>query len=325
MYIHFWQYFYDSLVYFKIKSSKQTIQTVPNTSLSKLFVVDRSRASWLQAKGDCLTKLKISKKESYDIQNGSKLFWTNINSSENAANYNLVQTKGLIPLTSKHTIIATEEDKNSPWVKNFLRNKMPEHYSNEDVKSHPLPKGSKQFQSSNKILKKALLRTRKDVIFKKIVRSCKRYYCQEFRRFIGVRRKEWIKTKINKKEITNNAHNFLFSLFKEHQSRCMEDLLLCFLEKRYKKSSFKIVDNIITHEVFSMFYRFNAVKLMKLLQSVEFSKLMLSFLNIPHISDKILKGHTDIELRNALEFYIEDIKRICRLSIMNNKIHPDNN
>ena len=325
MYIHFWQYFYDILVYFKIKSSKQTIQTVPNTSLSKLFVVDRSRASWLQAKGDCLTKLKISKKESYKVQNGSKLFWTNINSSENAANYNLVQTKGLIPLTSKHTIIATEEDKNSSWVKICSRNKMPAHFSNEDVKSHPFPNSSKQSKSSNKIMKKALLRTRKDVIFKRIVRGCKKYYCQEFWRFIGVRRKEWIKTKINREKITSNAHNFLFSLFKEHQSRCMEDLLLCFLEKGYKESSFKIVDNTITNEVFSMFYRFNAVKLMKLLQSVEFSKLMLNFLNIPHISDKILKDNTDIELRDALEFHIEDIKRICRLSIMDNKMHSENN
>ena len=139
------------------------------------------------------------------------------------------------------------------------------------------------------------------------------------------KKKEWIKTKFNKEAITSNAHNFLFSLFKEHQSRCMEDLLLCFIEKGNKKSSFKIADSTITHEVFSMLYRFNAVKLMKLLQLVEFSKLMLSFLNIPLISDKILKGNTDIELRNTLEFYIEDIKRIWRLSIMNNKMHSDNN
>ena len=313
------------MVYFKIKSSRQTIQSIPNTSFSKLFVVDRSRASWLQAKGDCLSKLKNSKKESYKAQNDLKLFWKNINSSENAANYNIAQTKELIPSSVKPDIFATEEDKSSTWVKICLRNKMSRHYSNEDVKSYSLPKSSKQSTSSNKILKKALLRTRKDVIFKKIVRSCKRYYCQEFRKYIGIGRKERIKTKINKEEITSNVRNFLFSLFKELQSGCMEDLLLCFIEKGYKKSSFKIADNTITHEVFSMLYRFNAVKLMKLLQLIEFSKLMLNFLNIPQISDKILKGHTDIELRNTLEFHIEDIKRICRLSIMNNKMHSGNN
>ena len=318
-------FFYDILVYFKIKSSRQTIQSVPNTSFSKLFVVDRSRAIWLQTKGDCLSKLKNSEKESYKAQNDSKLFWTSINSSENAANNNLIQTKELIPSTSKHKIFVTEEDKNSTWAKICLKNKMPARCSNEDVKTHPLLKCSKQSKSSNKILKKALLSTRKDVIFKKIVRSCKRYYCQEFRKYIGVGRKEWIKTKFNKEAITCNVRNFLFSLFEEHQSRCMEDLLLCFIEKGNKKSSFKIADSTITHEVFSMLYRFNAVKLMKLLQLVEFSKLMLSFLNIPLISDKILKGNTDIELRNTLEFYIEDIKRIWRLSIMNNKMHSDNN
>ena len=269
--------------------------------------------------------LKILKRKAIK----SKMIWNcfeqKIISSENAANSEKARAEESIPSSVKPDIFVTEEYKNSTWAKILLANSMCSHYSNEDVKSRPLPNSSKQSKYSNKIMKKALLRTRKDVIFKRIVRSCKKYYYQEFRKFIGVGRREWIKTKINKDEINSNVRNFLFSLFKEHQSRCMEDLLLCFIEKGNKKSSFMIADSTITHEVFSMLYSFNAVKLMKLLQLVEFSKLMLSFLNIPQISDKILKGHTEIELRNVLEFHIEDIKRICRLSIMNNKMHSDNN
>ena len=215
-------------MYFKIKSSRQTIQSVPNTSFSKLFVVDRSRANWLQAKGDFLSKLKDSEKENYKVQNDLKLFWANTISSENAINSDKAKAEESIPSSAKPGIFATEEYKNSTWFKFCLRNKIPEHYSNEDAKSHPLPKSSKISKLSNRILEKALLRTRKDVIFKRIVRCWKRYYCQEFRKFIRVGRKEWIKTKINRDEINSNVRNFLFSLFKEHQSRCMEDLLLCF-------------------------------------------------------------------------------------------------
>lgn len=90
----------------------------------------------------------------------------------------------------------------------------------------------------------------------------------------------------------------------------MEELLLCFIEKANKNVSSDLLDRNLFQELFSMLYYFNTVKLLKLLQKVEFSKLMLNYLNTPDISNEIMKNDADIDLINALEFHINDIKRI---------------
>ena len=160
---------------------------------------------------------------------------------------------------------------------------------------------------------------RKDVIFKKIVRSCKRYYSQNFRKFVGFGRKAWLKIRKNKQTIFKHANEYLNSLFPGKHSIFMEELLLCFIEKANKKVISDLLDRNLFQELFSMLYYFNTVKLLKLLQKVEFCKLMLNYLNTPDISNEIMKHDADTELINAIEFHINDIKRIWRLSIMNNK------
>jgi len=68
-----------------------------------------------------------------------------------------------------------------------------------------------------------------------------------------------------------------------------------------------------------MLYCFNTKKLMNMLRSSELSRLILHYLNQPNVEGHMSKNCQDKASREVLTFYVEDVKRVCRLWIKTNE------
>ena len=152
---------------------------------------------------------------------------------------------------------------------------------------------------------------RKDVIFKRIVRSCKRYYSKKFQKFVGKSRQTFAKIKVNKKRITRYAKEFIASEFGEDASKEMELFLFMFLDKSETKYKNLSTNKTIKEELFSMLYSFNTQKLLKLLKCKGFAKMMLHYLSIPKISSIILKSSGELDMLENYDEYIQKIQHVC--------------
>ena len=79
------------------------------------------------------------------------------------------------------------------------------------------------------------LRLKKDVIFKRIIRSWKKFYSKKFQKFIGKTRQKFAKIKQDKERITRYAGEFLRLKFGTEASNEMEQLLYWFIDRKNKK------------------------------------------------------------------------------------------
>ena len=79
------------------------------------------------------------------------------------------------------------------------------------------------------------LRFRKDVILKRIIRSCKKFYSKEFQRFVGKTRQTFVKIKQDRERIFKYAREFLNLKFGDNTSEEMEFILFWFIDKKVKE------------------------------------------------------------------------------------------
>ena len=161
------------------------------------------------------------------------------------------------------------------------------------------------------------LRFRRDVILKRIIRNCKKFYFKEFQRFVGKTRQTFAKIKQDRERISKYAREFLNLKFGENISEEMELILFWFIDKKWINTVSKISFNPLKNKLFSIIYTFNTQNMLDWLKMEGLCKMMISYLNTKDIVSHILIGETNLKLIEVYERYIQSVKKIWVQNLMN--------
>ena len=152
-------------------------------------------------------------------------------------------------------------------------------------------------------------RFRKDVIYKRIARSWRKYYSKELQKYVGKTRQTFAKIKQDKQRISKYIKDFVKLQFGNEASKGMELLLHWFIDTQAWK--FKRNSRYLKSEFLSMIYAFNIQKMIDWLKRKGFAKIMRKYLSLPNIISKVMKLSSDQYLVGTTQSHIEQILSIC--------------
>lgn len=186
----------------------------------------------------------------------------------------------------------------------------------ESVEQQPTPQEpAKSKKASTKRLNSYSLR--KDVIYKTIFRSIRKFFISDFRKFFDFTKCTKHLNSEASGELIAQIGSYISARFGHTQnSQRLGVLLLCIIDSKQRYWTIGPELQAMNREITSLLYSYNKRKLAQLLGAQEFLEIVLHFLSQADILDLTMKERKEQRLVKQYEKVLFELKTKCSVPVL---------